>query len=294
MFELKHLRSLVALRKTNSLAQAADILHMSQSALSHQFSELEQRLECPLFVRKSAPVVFTQKGMQLLLLADSVLPAVDDLLSSWSVMQSPATLRLTVECYSCIRWLTPALQEISRQFPELELDLTHPQDFEPQDSLLAGQLDMVLTADLLPVEGIFYAPLFDFEMKLVLPANHPLVHKETIQPEDLVDETLLSYPVPPLRLDVIRHFLQPAGIQPRQIKTVDNTLILTQMVAAGWGITVLPDWVCHEFETQGLLATRSLGAGLWRRLHAAIRVQDKSADFYQSVIRAIQQYPLQA
>lgn len=291
MFELKHLRSLVALRRLDSLAAAAESLHMSQSALSHQLSELEQRLGV-LFIRKSVPLQFTQTGLQLLTLADTILPEVEAVLTQLSAPQMPSTLRLTVECYSCIRWLTPALQRINQQFPTLELDLSHQPDFEPQSALLAGSLDMVLTADLLPVEGIYYAPLFDFEMRLVVPVGHVLASKSVIEPDDLIHEVLLSYPVPPMRLDVIRHFLHPAGIKPKQIKTVDNTLILTQMVAAGWGVTVLPDWVCHEFEEQGFLVTRALGAGLWRRLHAAIRAQDKQIPLYQAVIRAIGHYPL--
>lgn len=293
MFELKHLRSLLALRQSNSLAAAAESLHMSQSALSHQLSELEQRLG-GLFIRKSVPLQFTQTGLQLLTLADRVLPEVDMVQSQLGSPSIPSLLRLTVECYSCIRWLTPALLKINEQFPSLELDLAHPADFEPQSALLAGSLDMVLTADVLPFAGIYYAPLFDFEMRLVIPAGHRLAGKSVIQPDDLLDEVLLSYPVSPMRLDVIRHFLHPAGIKPKQIKTVDNTLILTQMVAAGWGVTVLPDWVCHEFEDQGLLVTRSLGNGLWRRLHAAIRVKNKKMTLYQALIRVIGDYPLQS
>lgn len=61
MIELKHLRTLQALRNTGSLA-AATQLHQTQSALSHQFSDLEQRLGFRLFVRKSQPLRFTTQG----------------------------------------------------------------------------------------------------------------------------------------------------------------------------------------------------------------------------------------
>ncbi len=62
MIELKHLRTLQALRHTGSLAAAAAQLHQTQSALSHQFSDLEQRLGFRLFVRKSQPLRFTPAG----------------------------------------------------------------------------------------------------------------------------------------------------------------------------------------------------------------------------------------
>ncbi|CAK8739473.1 HTH-type transcriptional regulator MetR [Sodalis praecaptivus] len=62
MIELKHLRTLQALRNSGSLAASASQLHQTQSALSHQFSDLEQRLGFRLFVRKSQPLRFTPQG----------------------------------------------------------------------------------------------------------------------------------------------------------------------------------------------------------------------------------------
>ena len=62
MIEIKHLKTLQALRNSGSLAGAAAALHQTQSALSHQFSDLEQRLGFRLFVRKSQPLRFTPQG----------------------------------------------------------------------------------------------------------------------------------------------------------------------------------------------------------------------------------------
>ncbi len=69
MIEIKHLKTLQALRNSGSLAGAAAALHQTQSALSHQFSDLEQRLGFRLFVRKSQPLRFTPQGEILLQLA---------------------------------------------------------------------------------------------------------------------------------------------------------------------------------------------------------------------------------
>lgn len=70
MIEVKHLKTLQALRNCGSLAAAAATLHQTQSALSHQFSDLEQRLGFRLFVRKSQPLRFTPQGEILLQLAN--------------------------------------------------------------------------------------------------------------------------------------------------------------------------------------------------------------------------------
>ena len=66
MIELRHLKTLQALRETGSLVEAADRLYLTQSALSHQIKDLEDRLDCKLFVRKTRPPRFTSAGRRLL------------------------------------------------------------------------------------------------------------------------------------------------------------------------------------------------------------------------------------
>ena len=287
MFELKHLRSLKALKETDSLVLAAEFLHLSQSALSHQIADLEARIGSPLFLRKTRPIEFTHEGELLVALAEDVLPKIDETTLVLKGEGKRERLTLAVECHSCIRWLTPTLQKVRLQFPELEFDFSSGQEFEPQQALLKGNIDVVLTADVLPIDGIYYAPLFDFEMRAVMSPSHPLVQKTYLEPEDFQAETILSYPVDAERLDVIRLFLNPAQVVPKQIKQVNNTFMLTQMVASEWGITVLPDWVCQEFEHQALMVSKSLGEGLWRRMYAAVRVGEKSQPEIQALVKAL-------
>ena len=66
MIEIKHLKTLSTLHNTGSLVEAARHLHLTQSALSHQLKELEGRLNCSLFIRKSRPIRFTISGLRLL------------------------------------------------------------------------------------------------------------------------------------------------------------------------------------------------------------------------------------
>lgn len=269
MIDLKHLRTLQALRSSGSLAAAAQALHQTQSALSHQFSDIEQRLGFRLFIRKTQPLRFTPQGEILLQLADKVLAEIARALQN-CLQPSQTILRIAIECHSCIQWLTPALDNFRRQWPQVELDFHSGVTFDPQPALQHGELDIVLTSDVLPTSGLYYVPMFDYEMRLVLAADHPLSVKTQILAQDLSRETLLIYPVQRQRLDIWRHFLQPANVSPA-LKSVDNTLLLIQMVAARMGIAALPHWVVESFERQGLVITRTPGNGLWSRLYAAVR-----------------------
>ncbi|WJM82948.1 HTH-type transcriptional regulator MetR [Pectobacterium brasiliense] len=288
MIEFKHLRTLQALRNTGSLAAAAAALHQTQSALSHQFSDLEQRLGFRLFVRKSQPLRFTPQGEILLQLAEQVLPQIQQALQSCHEPHQ-TTLRLAIECHSCIQWLTPALDEFHQHWPQVVMDFKSGVTFDPQPALQQGELDLVMTSDIMPRSGLHYSPLFDFEVRLVLAPDHSLAGKEKIEPEDFTAETLMIYPVQRQRLDVWRHFLQPAGVSPT-LKSVDNTLLLIQMVAARMGIAALPHWVVESFERQGLIVTKSLGDGLWSRLYAAVRDGEQRQSVIDAFIRSARQH----
>lgn len=288
MIELKHLRTLQALRNTGSLAAAATQLHQTQSALSHQFSDLEQRLGFRLFVRKSQPLRFTTQGEILLQLAEQVLPQIKQALQTCNEPHQTA-LRIAIECHSCIQWLTPALDNFHKSWPQVAMDFKSGVTFDPQPALQQGELDLVLTSDILPRSSLHYSPMFDFEVRLVLAPDHPLANKARIEPEDLAQEVLMIYPVQRQRLDIWRHFLQPAGINPA-LKNVDNTLLLIQMVSARMGIAALPHWVVESFERQGLVVTKTLGNGLWSRLYAAVRDGEQRQPVTEAFIRSARQH----
>lgn len=269
MIGIKHLKTLQALKNSGSLAAAAALLHQTQSALSHQFRDLEQRLGFRLFIRKSQPLRFTPQGEILLRLAEQILPQIHQALSYCQTPQH-TQLRIAIECHSCIQWLTPALNQFRSNFPAVNMEFTSGVTFDPQPALQQGELDIVLTSDIMPRSGLHYSPLFDYEVRLVVAPDHHLAKVEDVTPAMLAQETLLIYPVQRDRLDIWRHFLQPAAVIPN-LKTVDNTLLLTQMVVARMGIAALPHWVVDSLERQKLVVTRSLGQGIWSRLYAAMR-----------------------
>ena len=285
MIEIKHLKTIDTLNKTGSLTATAQHLHLTQSALSHQINELEQRLGYRLFVRKSQPIAFTPQGQILLDLAHQVLPMLQKAMDQCSHPQT-SQIKLAIECHSCIQWLMPALANFKEIWPDIVIDFESGVTFDPQPALQKGELDLVMTSDILVNSHLFYTPLFDFEVRLIVSADHHLANAAEILPSDLSNEILLTYPLDKQRFDIIKLFLQPANVHP-QIKTVDNTLVLIQMVSAGMGIAALPHWAIEPFEKQGLVITKVLGEGLWRRLFAASRIGDEKQPLMQSFFSTV-------
>ncbi len=292
MIEIKHLKTLTTLRETGSLTATANALYLTQSALSHQFRELESRLGSPLFLRKTRPVRFTPEGLILLGLADDILPKLHLAEHQLTHLKAESTgrLHMAIDCHSCFQWLMPALKSFQQHWPEVTLDFSSGFAFDPIPALSAGELDLVITSDVQTRHDVYYHPLFDFEMRVIVSPNSPFATQTQIYPEDFLDSTLISYPVAKNRLDVVKHFLQPAHCEPKNWKHADNTLMLIQMVSANLGIAVLPNWAITEFAQQKLVVSLPLGEGLWRRLFAAIRYNEQSRHYLQAFFSTAQSH----
>ena len=285
--ELRHLRALSALRDAGSLVNAADHVHLTQSALSHQFKDIESRLGAALFFRKTRPVRFTPAGKRLLELADEVLPrmqtATHDL--TQLVNGEAGRLFMAIECHSCFEWLLPAINAYHEAWPQVEMDVSGGFNFEPLPALGRGDLDLVITADPVDHVDLAYWPLFSYEAQVAMAADHPLAEKEWLVPQDLATETLIVYPVDRRRLDVFTRFLDPAGVEPAKLRTAELTAMMVQLVASGCGLCCLPNWALEEYTRGGYIVARSLGEeGVWPNLAAAIRAEQRDAPFISAFV----------
>ena len=296
MIELKHLKTVQALVDTGSLTLAAERLHLTQSALSHQLKDLETFFGVSVFQRKSRPLRLTPAGDVLLALAQRVLPGMQETEQQLHRLGrgQRGRLHMAIECHSCYLWLIPAVNSYRPQWPEVTLDFVGHWHLDALPALAAGELDLVITSDPTEDRGLWFYPLFRFEMLLAVAPGHPLAGASGITPEQLAGETLITYPVEPRRLDVFRHFLDPAGLAPAQVRTVDMTLMMAQLVASHRGVAALPSWALREYSESGLLVARPFaGGGLWSNLYAAVRRNERDAPFMKAFLSTLEEVSFQ-
>ncbi|WP_163558315.1 LysR family transcriptional regulator [Halomonas sp. NO4] len=288
MLELRHLRTLIALRDAGSLVEAAERVHLTQSALSHQIKDLEERLGSPLFVRKTRPVEFTRAGQRLLALAEQVLPQVRMAERDLARLagQEAGRLHMAIECHSCFQWLMPTIDHFRDHWPEVEVDIPGGHHFDPLPALAREQLDLVITADPQPLAGIHYEPLFRYQGLLAVARQHPLAGRTFVTPEELAEETLITYPVEHGRLDVFTQFLDPAGVRPREVRTAELTIMMMQLVASGRGVCALPNWALTEYLARDYVKAVPLGdGGVWSTLFAAVREESRPLPWMEDFLR---------
>ncbi len=286
--EIRHLKTLVGLKKTGSLVAAAEQLKLSQSALSHQLKVLEDYLGTPVLVRKTRPMRFTPAGQKLLELADKILPLIIQTEQQLSRIKTgnSGNLHIGVECHSCFDWLMPTLDQYRLQWPDVELDLSTGFDFNPVESLLRASTDLIITSDIRSSDEITYIPLFNYQLLLAVSQQHPLSSEACIFAEDMYDDTLITYPVERQRLDIFTKFLTPAGVEPSLVRHSQVNVMTLQLIASNRGVAALPCWVLNKkILSQYNIAALPLGEkGVWGTLYAAIRNEDVQQAYFQGFL----------
>ena len=293
--DLRHLRTIDAIHRHGGLARAAEALHLTQSALSHQLKGLEDPAGVELVVRRSKPLRLTAAGLRLLRTAEQVLPLIEAAEDEFRAVEAGHVGRLHVamECHACFDWLLPVMDRFRRAWPEVDIDIRASLAFQALPALLRETADLVVTSDPEPLDGIAYQPLFDYAPLLAVPAGHPLATRGWAEPADLAAETVITYPMDRARLDVFSHFLTPAKVEPAAVRTVEQTAVALMLVAAGRGVAVLPDWVLRREVGNPELALLRLGRdGLLRRVLAAVREEDLGLPFMAHFLRLARTEPL--
>ncbi len=293
--DFRHLRTIRAIHQSGGLARAADVLNITQSALSHQIKGLEDQAGVELFVRRSKPLRLSAAGMRLLRVAEKVLPEIEALEAEFDGLRqgSAGRLHIAIECHACFEWLFPVLEKFRKTWGDVDVDIRPGLAFDALPALQKEEVDLVVSSDPEDLQGVEFKPLFDYEPLFVASASHPLADKEFISAEDLRNETLITYPVDRTRLDVFTELLIPARVEPRAVRQVELTAVILLLVASNRGVAVMPDWVLREQRTHSGYITRPITqGGVTKRLYAAIRHEDEDKPFMAHLLRLAREIPV--
>lgn len=286
MLELRHLRTLAALHETGSVSRAAKRVHLTQSALSHQIKALQSHYGLPVIQRRGQSIELTDAGKHLVALAGKVLEEIQETERDLAKIsqQASGSLRIVLECHTCFDWLMPLMDEFRLHWPDVELDLVSGFHADPVKLLEEGGADVVIGSEHKRQRGIVHHPLFRFEILAVLAPEHPLRAKRILHAADFADVTLITYPVPENRIDLILNVLKPAGIQPQR-RTAELTVAILQLVASRRGVAALPSWGIKNYVDHDYVIARRIGTnGLWSDLYASTLKETASRPYLRDFL----------
>jgi LysR family transcriptional regulator for metE and metH len=281
MIDRAHLKIIRALADNGTLTAAANALFLTQPALSHQMRYLEKKLEVSLWEREGRQLRLTQAGEVLLQVARQVLPVLEQAeitLQAYGEGKQ-GVLRIGVECHPCYEWLKGILADFLVALPNMDVDIVNKFQFSGLEGLLNHHVDLLVTPDKVKKKGIAYEPLFEYELVLLIAESHALSTEKYINPDQLSNEVLLTFPVAHDRLDVFTQFLLPATINPKT-RAIESLDIMVQMVGLGRGVTVLPNWLAKEYTKKLPVSVVHLGKkGLIKTLYAAMREREVDINY---------------
>ncbi len=238
--ELKHLQALVGIADTGSFSAAAATIGTVQSNVSAHIARLERELQVQLVDRASGRL--TEEGDVVVARARRIMNELSDMVADVVALRQEVvgTVRLGV-ISTTGRWLVPQLFDLLRaKHPHIHLNVAEGSSMQLGVQLGSGQLDLAVVT--LPLSGdeVIAAHLFDEDLVLVLPHDHPL-SKETSLPLSRLNEMELLLPAPGTALRAeIDAAVVPARVVLRPAMELDGVRMIASLAFDGYGPAVLP------------------------------------------------------
>lgn len=290
--EIRHFRLVKTIVEKGSIANAADILHLTPSALSHQLREAELQVGTKIFHRINKKLVLTEVGEEVLSSAHTILDEIDNITEEVKrvIKGEAGSIRLSTECYTSYHWLPAVLEKFRTNFPSIDVQIIFEATHKPIQKLLQGDIDLTITSDPVDDDKIEYIELFKDEMVALVSESHPWNNKQYVVAEDFNKENLIIHSKPLSTVTVYQRVLNPASVKPGDLTILPLTEASVEMVKAAMGVMVMAKWALQPFLNSNHLKTiRVTPDGLFRQHYAALLNDDERPEYYDYFIKFLKE-----
>ncbi|MEI3339476.1 MAG: LysR family transcriptional regulator [Eubacterium sp.] len=229
-----------------SFQKAAEVLHLTPSAVSHAVSAMEQELGFSLFTRNKGGVSLTNYGEHLLPYMNAVLNSDESLKQAIAGLNGLRQGEVKVGCFSsvCTNWMADIIHSFTEKYPDINIEIYQGTYSDVSYWLKSGIVDLgflsVSSAGDLPIEPLCKDPLL-----CIVPKGFPKREEtETMSIEEMRDQVFVSQ-METTDAD-IANFLKQNKLNVRSNYHVVDDLSTIAMVAAGFGICIMPELVMND------------------------------------------------
>lgn len=240
--EINQLKYFCVLANIRHFTKAAKEISISQSALSRAIGKLEQELGAPLFRRGGRDILLTPQGQRFLVHVEKALRELEKGRLEMEEGRDPGhgVISLSFMHSLGIHILPQLLSEFKQLYPDIQFNLNQDNSSVLAQSLLAGRSDVCLCSVMVNMEQLAWLYLYTEELFAVLPADHPLASRKTLELRELEDEPFITLkPNYSLRI-LTEQFWAISGIRPSIIFEGDDVNTATSLVGAHLGVSLLP------------------------------------------------------
>lgn len=270
--ELRHLRLVWTVAEESSLTKASERLRLTPSALSHQLRVLEEIVAGPIFHREGKRMRLTPAGEVLLHAATRVLGIVADAEDHLVKLRQgrAGTVRLSTHCYTGYHWLPAVIRAFRTEHPEADVRVVGDATLRALEALYAREIDLAITPERPERAGLLVRPVLRDEVKLILPASHPLAGKAWLEPAEIAREHLFFYAGGPEESSLCLEILRPAGVWPSRHTNIQLTEAILELVKAGLGVAALAEWAIQPCLADGSVVAKRITRRGWHRTWNAV------------------------
>lgn len=227
--------------ETRNFTHAAERLNLSQSALSRAIQRLEDEVGQPLFERKPRSVELTDAGLIFQSRAEQILLIVEDMKAEISDDGQTGRLRIGAIPTIAPYFLPDLLRQFADQYPKANLVVQE----DTTDNLVRrckqGELDVAIVALPIPAKYVEIDNLFEEELFLVLPPEHPLTQKKQIRLSDIQHEPFVLLNEAHCLSDNIVSFCRQRSVHPLAVERANQLAMVQELVALSHGISLIPE-----------------------------------------------------
>ena len=239
--DLDQLRYFLRVAARQNFTRAAEDLAISQPALSRSIQKLEEELGQPVFERKSRSILLTDAGTLLQARAQQVLSILED--TKAEITDDGQSGRIRVGAIPTIApyFLPELLQGFSKQFPKATLIVQENTTDALLKSCAQGEVDLAIVALPISTKYLDVEELFEEELLLVLPTNHPLNNQERIRLADVEPYPFVLLDEAHCLSDNIVSFCRQRSFQPVAVERTSQLTMVQELVSLSHGISMIPE-----------------------------------------------------
>ncbi|MBI3210602.1 MAG: LysR family transcriptional regulator [Candidatus Solibacter usitatus] len=275
--DLDQLHTFLEIVRLKSFSKAAQTCFRTQPAISAQVRQLEQEVNSQLFERLGTRIGMTPAGRIFAVYAEQILDlrrrAQDEINE---LERTPrGELMIAANEATCIYVLPGVFADFKHDFPNVQLQVDRSYGARVVDAVMNNQADFGITQ--LPVEEkrLQVVKIHTDEIRLIVPAGHPLASKRLVGPKDLVNYSLIL-PLGGTTRNRLNAWLEPIEDHLKVSMELDSTEMIKRFVMANLGLSFLAASNCEDDAQAGKLATVALGPEPMTRRLALIYRKDKS------------------
>lgn len=244
--DLRLLRTFVAVAEASSFTRAAEVLHLAQPVVSQHVKRLERDLGAQVLDRSTRRVQLTAAGARLLPHARTILAEVTRAETETKLMGAGVAGRVAIGFVGTATYdlLPRVTRSVREHLPDVELEV-YGEELNPSlaQGLRSRRLDIAVMRQVAPDPSMSVRPLRSEALIAALPADHPAARRQKILLAALRDEAFVTHPSGHRSVmhDAVVQACRGVGFIPREIVEVRETATLVAYVAAGIGVSLVPE-----------------------------------------------------